>query len=620
MPENKITISLEVDDKGTVKIKQFGDETEKATKKGEAGLESLKSEWVATTAKITAFAAAAYGAARVINSFVSEAAEAESIERRLQFALETTGYSWAAAKDHVDRYAQSIQETTRFSDEQARQALTDMMMYTQDFSRAQMGAKLAMDMSVRTGQDLGSTSRLIGMAMTGNVEMLGRYIPQLRNLEDILGKDASMAEKAAYAMKILQDKFGGTAQADLDTYVGKLAQFKNSWGDFKEKIGNEVLPVLKDLLDYLTKITKEFTKEPPPQVTENWFNIGGWGIGRKKAITDLWVTFGGASLTEQQKFDKGMKKDIFPAKEYPMMKVAPDMWEYFKKAPGFIEIINNGVVQEVISVEDLNNRLKNEVQLKEQLMDLAPKLDRWEFEAGYGPPAGYVRDVGGGLISMADAVERNRVLEEFKNIQREIVDSWEFEGKEPLGQISARKGAQEAFEKTKEMDKFWADTATSMGQNFMSGFFNIFTSGIKNAGDAFKKFGMNLLNSFTNVVQQLISNWLVFGSIMGSSGYTSGQKFGGLLGLLNIFKAQEGFSGMVNRPTGFIAGESGREFVNIVPESKMRGAGGGTTINNIYYVTAMDQQSVDQALRRSSGCVVKIVKTNIDRNGPLRGR
>jgi polyhydroxyalkanoate synthesis regulator phasin len=639
MDTNKILISLEVDDKGTIKIKQFGDETKNAIEKSKTGLESLKSEWFAVTAKIAAATAVIYGVKKALTSFVNEAAESEAIEKRLQFALETTGYSWQYAKSAVDKFANSIQETTRFSDDQALQALTDMMMYTNDFAKAQMGAKLAMDMSIRTGQDLGSASRLIGMAITGNVEMLGRYIPQLRNLDSILGENATMAQKSTYAMKIVSENFGGTAQADINTYSGKLDQMKNAWNDLKKTIGNDFLPVLKETFDWLNKIFKSWKGDELEGLKKELKNFEAWlAYGTKqgasgkfiedyvKRIDDLKKKIAELEPTaeKQRKLAAETKKDVFPVKEYPMMKVSPDMWDYFKKAPGFIETIIDGVVVEVESVAQLNEKLKNEIELKERLMDLAPKLDRWEFEAGYGPPAGYVRDVGGGLISMADAVERNRVLEEFKNIQRQITDNWEFEGKEPLGQISARKGAQEAFEKTKEMDKFWADTATSMGQNFMSGFFNIFTGGIKNAGDAFKQFGTNLINSFSNVVQQLISNWLVFGSIMGSSGYTSGQKFGGLLGLLGIVKAQEGFSGMVNRPTGFIAGEGGREFVNIIPESKMRGSSGGQPVINYNHydsstkigrVEAVDAHSFEQHFGPS---IVNVVHKNRRNNGILR--
>src|SRR5512139_809312 len=230
----KIQIVLEVSDKGTVTIDNVKDKVRDLSKSVEtsaAPIKQFQEGWSAILGKLAVASGVVYGVSRAFESFVREASEAEQIENRLKFALETTGYSWQYAKSAVDEFASSIQASTRFSDEQARQALTDMMMYTRDFGKAQMGAKLAMDMSIRTGQDLHSTSRLIGMAMSGNVEMLGRWIPELRNLDTVLGSNATQAQKAEYAMKVLQEKFGGTSQADVKTYAGTVAQFKNAWDD-----------------------------------------------------------------------------------------------------------------------------------------------------------------------------------------------------------------------------------------------------------------------------------------------------------------------------------------------------------------------------------------------------
>lgn len=316
---NTVNITLEVDDKGSVKIKQLADESKKAfgeMKKGpeaaQRPLSVLGEGWVGLTAKVTLATGVIYGVSRAISAFVDEAAEAETIEKRLQFALDTTGYSWTTAKTAVDQFAKSIMETTRFSDEHARQALTDMMMYTNEYAKAEQGARLAMDMSIRTGMDLGSSTRLIGMAMTGNVEMLGRYLPQLRNLDAVLGENASMAEKAAYALKVLQEKFGGTAQADLDTYSGKLQQFKNHWKELKEEWGTHLLPILGTILERLTGIARVLSTRPKAGLYEQ---LAEWeGLTPFINIPTPYPT-----ESERRFMGWGMtaagKKDIFPEKK-----------------------------------------------------------------------------------------------------------------------------------------------------------------------------------------------------------------------------------------------------------------------------------------------------------------
>jgi len=305
----KLQLIIEVDDKGTPKLKTLGDEAKKAFDKmmkapeqAKGSLDSLSAGWVALTAKVAAVTAAIYGVQRAFSSFVNSAAEAEQIENRLRYALETTGYTWQYAKSAVDEFASAVQASTRFSDEQARQALTDMMLYTNNFAKAQMGAKLAMDMSIRTGQDLHSANRLIGMAMSGNVEMLGKYyIPQLKNLEATLGANATMAQKAEYALKILQALFGGAAQADLDTYAGKLKQFQNQLNDIKVLIGTHLLPVLKDVVEWAGKA-----------VNATWLFLGG-GTQLQKYQKELQGITEWQEMIEQQMKSyraMGMKQQI----------------------------------------------------------------------------------------------------------------------------------------------------------------------------------------------------------------------------------------------------------------------------------------------------------------------
>ncbi len=236
--------------------------------------ESIGAGWLSVGAKVAAASAIIYGSIAVIKQFVNEAAEAETVEKRLQFALEGAGYAWTSAKSSVDQFANSILETTRFTDEDARRALTDLMLYTNEYAKAETGARLAMDMSIRTGQDLHTTSRLIGMAMTGNVEMLGRYLPQLRNLDNVLGSNATMAEKAEYALKILQEKFGGTAAKDLDTYSGRLANMKNQWSELKEELGTGLLPTLTKILKAMTDIIESARKISAFKLREQTYEMG----------------------------------------------------------------------------------------------------------------------------------------------------------------------------------------------------------------------------------------------------------------------------------------------------------------------------------------------------------
>jgi hypothetical protein len=68
------------------------------------------------------------------------------------------------------------------------------------------------------------------------------------------------AEKTEYAMKLLNEKFGGTARAELDTYAGQIAQLKNYVGDYQEMIGDKLNPVLKKGAERLTEFFRRATE------------------------------------------------------------------------------------------------------------------------------------------------------------------------------------------------------------------------------------------------------------------------------------------------------------------------------------------------------------------------
>jgi hypothetical protein len=245
-----LTLTLQVKDDGSVvvdtvkkKIEDLGNSTASGGKSIADALGSVKAGWLAAAGG----AAAAYAS---VKEFLDAASEAEQIESRMAFQLSTVGYQFQEIKPYVDEFADSILRTTRFSDEMARQSLGQMMQYTGSVEEGMNGVRLAMDMATQTGQDLGSTTRFVGMAMNGNAEILGRWIPELRDLDSKLGSNATSAEKAAYAVKILNEKFGGASQTDVQTYSGQIANLKNQYDELKEAAGKALMPVARMALSF----------------------------------------------------------------------------------------------------------------------------------------------------------------------------------------------------------------------------------------------------------------------------------------------------------------------------------------------------------------------------------
>jgi hypothetical protein len=595
----KLQLVIQIDDKGSVTIdtiKGKVDALDKSVDSSSKGpLKNFQEGWAAIAARLTIATGVIYGVGRAFSSFIDETAEAEQIQRHLRFALETSGYSWQYAKAAVDEFASSIQASTRFSDEQARQSLTDMMMYTQDFAKAQMGAKLAMDMTIRTGRDLGVTSGQIGMAMSGNVEMLGRYIPELRNLKERLGENVTAAQIWDYTLKLLQEKFGGTAQADIDSYAGKLAQFKNAWSDFKEMIGNELLPSLKELLDTLKEITKEITKEPAPYKEIPLAKFWGVEIARR-------VPYKGEELQEillqrqrqaaygSQQLAAETKKDVFiEAKkiEEDVLSYSKLMYEEWLQYWQEINVDWRAEVEKSLDAFQRAEEEKGEVAVARQEL----------IEAGWTAQAKAEED------AIQEGLETARLLHQ----------GW----------------LEEYIANTKDV----VDVGDQFARNFASAWdFNIqkIISESENMGDAIKNVFSGMADAFASAISRMISNWALFGSITGE--YKKGSGVVGWVGsLLSFFKEgglvqgwkplaayQEG--GLITKPTLGMIGEGGPEAViplkgGKIPVENMAGKNNMT----VFYIKAMDPISFRDFVRRNPEAIIEAIHQNSREAGVMRG-
>lgn len=174
--------------------------------------------------------------------------------KKLEQAVILSGNSWEKSRVSIDGFVQSMQATTSYGDGDLIPMIQKMFIYTNDVSKAMDGVKIASNMASSGLMDLGSATKLVGMAINGNTEMLGRYIPELRESNNETLKTMTASEKAEYALGMLQKKFGGMAQAELQTFPALVKQLGNYFGDLTEDIGDKLLPQLKEFTKQATTI------------------------------------------------------------------------------------------------------------------------------------------------------------------------------------------------------------------------------------------------------------------------------------------------------------------------------------------------------------------------------
>ena len=177
------------------------------------------------------------------------AKDSEDVWNKLSGTVEKSGAVWTDVKDKIESFAASAEKMAKFSDEQVAAALKTMMDYGMGLDDAMKSLATTMDLAAGKQVDLETAAKAVGRAFEGNASLLVRM-----GVEVMKSKDDSVV--FADAMTKLQEKFGGAAQKDLETYAGKQALVANAMDNLKEKIGTALIPVLSSFQDMMGNIVK----------------------------------------------------------------------------------------------------------------------------------------------------------------------------------------------------------------------------------------------------------------------------------------------------------------------------------------------------------------------------
>jgi len=203
-----------------------------------------------------------------VKESVMEYAKLDKAIVRTSKTLEKLGYSFRDARKYVEEYADKIEATTQFSDEEAVVSLQRLLKITQDLSAATQLNSLAMDMVARDGGDLTNMAYQLGLAYNGNERGLMMLSRQL-------GIAGDKAKDAEYIFKLLEERYKGAAVA-ADDLTTNFAKFSNAMGNFGESVGSDLSEPLNKLLKLLTKIVTKFQ-----ELTKgvNWVKVAARSVG-----------------------------------------------------------------------------------------------------------------------------------------------------------------------------------------------------------------------------------------------------------------------------------------------------------------------------------------------------
>jgi lambda family phage tail tape measure protein len=200
-----------------------------------------KSSWAMMAAGI---ASVIYTAQQVIDKlgyFITAYTEAESATMKLAVAMRNQGDYTKEGLADLEDYASQLQKTTSFEDDHLKALMGNLKTYGMTNEEVKQATKTILDFATAKrdeGMSVESAGELIGKAYQGQTERLKRYGIVI---DDSIPKN----ERFGAVLKNLNDRFGGAAAADLETYAGRWKQIKNEFQDIAEVIGHVLLKAIE---------------------------------------------------------------------------------------------------------------------------------------------------------------------------------------------------------------------------------------------------------------------------------------------------------------------------------------------------------------------------------------
>lgn len=207
---------------------------------------------------LKAFGAAVVGAFAVsaVKDFFAEsiaaAAEQEAGLRRLSTAMQLTGEFTQGALDDFSAFADQMEATTKFGDD----LVISQLAIAKSFGVSNAGAKdlvkAAADLASATGVDLETAVRQLGATYSGTAGKLEKTVPILKSLTEEQLRNGE-------AIKLITDRFGGSAQEEVKTFSGAVIQTKNAFEDMQKAIGKTIIenPTVIAAVQAVTKVFRE---------------------------------------------------------------------------------------------------------------------------------------------------------------------------------------------------------------------------------------------------------------------------------------------------------------------------------------------------------------------------
>lgn len=145
-------------------------------------------------------------------------------------ALSNQGIAVDETVARLNEFSESLQRATGVSVTTITQAQALMTTFGLQGAQMDRTTKAALDMSAALGIDLVTSAKLLGKAFDGNYGMLARY-------GIIIDKSIEPSKQFDAILRQLEQRFGGTAIAQAETYGGQIKKLGSNFEELEKAVG-----------------------------------------------------------------------------------------------------------------------------------------------------------------------------------------------------------------------------------------------------------------------------------------------------------------------------------------------------------------------------------------------
>jgi len=214
--------------------------------------------WTSSLKKIAGMLGLTFSAKEVIN-FARESINAFSETERSAVTLDNILKNFGVSQEgiqSIESMVDILEKTTSFDDSKIRSALSNALIKLGDVNLAMRTVEVAMEVARARNLDLNDAVQRLSLGLLGN----SRGLKDLGiNIKDF-GDDAKLtAEQKLEVLNTVLEKVQGSVEKFNETTSGSMERAKTSFENFKEAIGRELAPLVKDISNMTASLFDKIT-------------------------------------------------------------------------------------------------------------------------------------------------------------------------------------------------------------------------------------------------------------------------------------------------------------------------------------------------------------------------